>query len=389
MVKKKGVIIIILILFLLIGLFHGLISSSLNIFLTWIFIGLWLILSIKIIQNIKRHREFNSPHNTAFFVVIPLFIAIFYSIWGYFTGILGENLIEGSNFYFSILSLIFGFPYVIFGSYSLYRCFKKYNVIYIGTKPIKAKFFGFILTFIVILAIIAYWIIFYSVLESFEPIFMPLRFSFNLNLLILFISSVLVMIMFGFSRSQNRIPALTNEYIKQRSQTMNSLINSRPTSTSRNQNQRPLNRDTSSITTRTNSSRTTPTSYRKTQRKKTTNKTKTTNNSSLRPQNRSKKIRNINLYKPIAAVLSQEDFKCIFCFKLPKLPEDKGRGIILCPNCKYPAHADEFRDWVRTSNLCSRCSSPISSSFRNNPKIISVKNYLMIYKYFMKNRNNK
>ena len=218
---------------------------------------------------------------------------------------------------------------------------------------------------------------------------MPLRFSFNLNLLILFISSVLLMLMFGFSRSQNRIPALTNEYIKQRSQTMNSLINSRPTSTTRNQSQRPLNRHTSSITTRTYSSRTTPTSYRKTKRTKTTQKTKTTNNSSLSPQNRSKKIRNINLYKPIAAVLSQEDFKCIFCFKLPKLPEDKNRGIVLCPNCKYPAHADEFRDWVRTSNLCSRCSSPIPSGYRNNPKVISVKNYLMIYKYFMKNRNNK
>ena len=389
MVKKKGIIIIILKLFLLIGLIHGLISSSLNIFLTWLFIGLWLILSFKILQNIRRHREFNSPHNTAFFLVIPLFIAIFYSIWGYFTGILGENLIEGSNFYFSIWSLIFGFPYVIFGSYSLYRCFKKYNVIYIGTKPIKAKIFGFILTIIVILVIIAYWIIFYSIFELFDPIFMPLRFSFNLNLLILFISSVLVMVVFGFSRPQNGIPALTNEYIKQRTQKMNSLINSRPSPTTSNQRQQPLSRRTSSATIRTTSSRTTPTSYRKTQRTKVTHRTKTTNKISGSPQNRSKKITNLRSYRPIAAILSQEDFKCIFCFKLPKLPEDKNRGIVLCPNCKYPAHADEFRDWVRTSNLCSRCSSPIPSGYRNNPKVISVKNYLMIYKYFMKNRNNK
>ncbi|MFX0105165.1 MAG: hypothetical protein ACFE75_06715, partial [Candidatus Hodarchaeota archaeon] len=85
-------------------------------------------------------------------------------------------------------------------------------------------------------------------------------------------------------------------------------------------------------------------------------------------------------YRPKAANLSLEDFKCIFCFKLPELPKDNGRGIILCPNCRYPAHADEFKDWLRTSGLCSRCNAPIPSNYRRNPKIISVKNYIIIYK---------
>jgi hypothetical protein len=100
MVKRKAILII-LTIFFLIGLIHGLISASLNNLVTWIFIGFWLVFTIKLFENIKRHREFNSPHNTAFFVIIPLLIGIFYSIWGSFTGILGENLISGSNLYFS------------------------------------------------------------------------------------------------------------------------------------------------------------------------------------------------------------------------------------------------------------------------------------------------
>ncbi len=398
MVKKKGIAII-FILFLLIGLIHGLISISLNISLTWILIGLWIIVSLKIIENIRRHREFNSPHNTAFFVVIPLFMGIFYSIWGYFTGIFGENLIEGSNLYFSGWSLIFGFPYVTYGSYSLYRCFKKYNVIYFGAKSIKAKTFGFILAFVVLSFIITYWIIFYSIFDYFETILIPLHSSLNLNLLILFISSILILTIFGFFASQRTLPALTNDYIEQRTRKINSLANASPSSLPRTQRRQVTNRhsiqtpssktETIASRTRTNSSRTTPTSQRKTQRTKITYKTNSTRKTSGTSQNRGKKMRNLDIYKPIAALLSPEDFKCIFCFKLPKLPEDRSRGIILCPNCKYPAHADEFKDWVRTSNLCSRCSTPISSSFRNNPKIISVKNYMVIYKYFLNKKNKK
>ncbi|MHA1509547.1 MAG: hypothetical protein ACTSO6_12680, partial [Promethearchaeota archaeon] len=97
-------------------------------------------------------------------------------------------------------------------------------------------------------------------------------------------------------------------------------------------------------------------------------------------------VRNINNYRPRGSFLSLEDFKCIFCFKLPKLPEDRGRGVVVCPKCRYPSHADEFKDWMRTSNLCSRCSAPIPPSFRRNPRVISVKNYTIIYKQFLKKK---
>ncbi len=382
MVKKKGLAII-FIVFLIIGIIHSSISISLNIFLTWIFIGLWIIFTIKIFENIKQHREFNSPHNTAFFVIIPLFIGIFYSIWGYFTGILGENLLEGSNIYFSWWSLIFGFPFIIYGSYSLYRCFKKYNVIYFGTKSVKARTLGYILTSTVILFIIIYWVMFYTVIEFYDSPLTPLHFSLNLNLLLLFIALLLIFIIFGLASSHRTLPTLTRDYIAQRTRRINSLS----TPTIQRQRVRTTTRTTPSPSRRTvtqttrsrsHSSRTTPTSQRQ--------KTRTTKTTRTRAVKTTSKAINLDKYKPRASYLSEDDFKCIFCFKLPKLPDDNGRGIIVCPNCRYPAHADEFIDWLRTSNLCSRCSTPIPSKFKHNPRIISIKNYQIVYRHFLKKK---
>ncbi|MFX1447270.1 MAG: hypothetical protein ACFFCG_03955 [Promethearchaeota archaeon] len=371
MVKKKTLMII-FIIFLIIGVIHGLISFSFVNVITWLLVGLWLIFSLKLFENIKRHREFNSPHNTAFFVIVPLGIGIFYSIWGFYTGILGENLLSGV--YFSLWSLIFAFPFILYGSYSLYRCFKKYNVIYFGVKAVKARKLGYILSFAVLIFILIYWISFYNIIESF-----PL----DLNLLLLLIATILTVIVFGFTNKRSSLPTLTRDYIANRTRTINNL--STPTTqrqhvrTTRVSNPTPSTRSTTLTSrSRTQSSRTTPTSHRHTTRTKSSNITRIT---TVKPTSR---VRNINIYKPRASYLSLEDFKCIFCFKLPKHPEDRGRGIVICPNCRYPSHADEFKDWMQTSNLCSRCSAPIPSNFRRNPRIVSVKNYVMIYKQFLK-----
>jgi len=278
--------------------------------------------------------------------------------------------------YFSFWSLIFAFPYVLFGSYSLYRCFKKYNVIYFGTKAVKARALGYILSFSVIIFIFAYWISFYSAIESF-----PL----DLNLLLLLLATILIVIIFGFTNTRSSLPTITRDYIANRTRTINNLTS--PTTqrqrvrTTRVTNPTPSTRTTTRTTrSRTQSSRTTPTSRKQTNRSKKSNVTRTT---TIKPTS---KIRNLNNFKPRASYLSVEDFKCIFCFKLPKLPEDKGRGVVVCPNCRYPSHADEFKDWMHTSKLCSRCSAPIPSSFRRNPRVISVKNYTIIYKQFLKKK---
>jgi hypothetical protein len=393
MVKKK-IVIIILGIFSLIGIIHGIVTASFNVFITWLLISIWLIFSFNVLNNIKRYRSFNSPYNTAFFIIGPLVVGIFYSIWGYFTGLMGENLIEGTNLYLSLWSIIFGSPYIIYGSISLYRCFRKYNVIYFGTKSIKARTMGYILSISVLLFIIVFWVSFYSVVDFYESLLIPLHFSIDLNLLLMFISTVVIIIVSGLLGARTQLPQLTREYIAQRVNRLNNLTSPKRSNVlSRNREHiRTTTRSSPTPTTRTithtsrsisHSSRSTPTTRRQTisSRNKTT--TKTAARKFITRSQNTINSRNLILYKPKAANLSIEDFKCIFCFKLPEFPKDNGRGIILCPKCRYPAHADEFKDWLRSSGLCSRCNAPIPASYKRNPKIIEVKNYLTAFKDYI------
>ncbi|MHA2183539.1 MAG: hypothetical protein ACXAAI_00965 [Promethearchaeota archaeon] len=387
MAKIKSVIIT-LTIFSLIGIIHSVIQNSIAIFLSWFLIGIWVIYSFKVIKNIKQYREFNSPHNTAFFTIGPAFIGIFYSIWGNFTDLLGSNLLANSNIYLSWWSILFGLPYVLYSSISLYRCFKKYNVIYFGTKSIKARKFGYILGFFIMLYIIIYWGSFYLLVNLID-----------LNLLIMLISTILTLIIAGFFSSRSQLPQLTRDYIAQRTNRLNQLTTPSRNASPRRQTIRTSTRSSPTPSARTvsrssrsvsNSTRSTPNGHIQTRstRVKTTTRTTTrrTTGKPTRSNQGTSRHLNVKIYRPKAANLSIEDFKCIFCFKLPELPKDNGRGIILCPNCRYPAHADEFKDWLRTSGLCSRCNAQIPSSYRRNPKIISVKTYSIAYKDFLKKR---
>jgi hypothetical protein len=207
------------------------------------------------------------------------------------------------------------------------------------------------------------------------------------------------LIVSGLVSKRVQLPQLTRDYITQRTSRLNQLTSPSRNSYPRRQTVRSTTRSTPTPSTRitshssrsiSRSSRSTPNGIiqsRSTRVKRSTQTTRKTTSGkpTTRSQSRSRQI-NYKIYRPKAANLSIEDFKCIFCFKLPESPKDNGRGIILCPNCRYPAHADEFRDWLRTSGLCSRCNAPIPVSYRRNPKIISVKTYSTIYKDFLKKR---
>jgi hypothetical protein len=135
---------------------------------------------------------------------------------------------------------------------------------------------------------------------------------------------------------------------------------------------------------------------RSTSRSPTTRKTRRSSQSRSKRRKPSKpkpKIsisdKNLKKYRPKGSILSPEDFKCIFCFDYPRLPEDEGRGVVICPTCKHPAHTDEFKDWHRSSNICSRCSAVIPPSFRENPKVIPTREYRKIVKAILKKEKKK
>jgi hypothetical protein len=72
---------------------------------------------------------------------------------------------------------------------------------------------------------------------------------------------------------------------------------------------------------------------------------------------------------------SKEDLKCIICYM--DFKKSESRKVILCPHCKYPAHADEFFSWFQQSKLCARCNKPISAKYVKSPIYrVSTKVYI-------------
>jgi len=359
---------------LIIGFIHGVyIEPSFNILVSWILIGIWIAFTLKVFEQTKKYREYNSPHNTAFFILAPPFFGIFFTIWSNFTGLLGENLLGDPYVSLSYWSVIFGLPYLLYSMLSQYSMFNKYVNVYFGTKAINARGFGFFCAFANFFVIIGYWIFLFNYVPSIDTLLSPIYFQYDLLLIFTLIGFGILIITPGiFGSRSSSIPQISNDYIRDRTRRINETI--RP---------RVRRRQYNTVPPPTQRTRTTPTPKRQKPKPSTkaTARVKTTTSSKSQ---KSKSVSYYAKFKPKGLNLTVEDFKCIFCFELPKLPSDKGRGIILCPKCKYPAHADEFRDWLRESSLCSRCDAPIPSSYIRNPKVISVQEYLKVIKIFSK-----
>ena len=85
----------------------------------------------------------------------------------------------------------------------------------------------------------------------------------------------------------------------------------------------------------------------------------------------------IKEYVPIANNLTKDDFRCIFCYELPNKNKDT---VVICPNCRKPAHQNEYRQWANTSRICSYCNKDI----KGTPKQISGKKYSQVVKLALK-----
>ena len=381
-------------IFLGIGTLHGLyIENSLNIFFSWLLIGCWILFTNKFFQKRKEYNEYNSQKNTSFFLLGPLGVGLFYNLWGYFTGLWGENLFENTFpfLYVSLWTLVFAFPYLLYSLYTIRACYKNFNVVYlIRTRSLNARKFGIFYTFLILIGILFYYVMFFNIILNYFYIVVEQTYFIKIDTMLVLICLSLgyIFIRHGIFGSARSMPEISQDYINRRRQRLRSIASTpirsaprttaRRTSTPRTTPRRASTpRPSRTTTRRTSTTRTTPqrvsttSSSRATARKPSTTRTKvhkpTVTGSSV-----------FEKLKPKAGILSLEDFKCIFCFQLPKLPADNYRGIILCPNCRHPAHADEFKEWTHDSPLCSRCDAPIPPSFRRNPKIFSVKQYVEV-----------
>ncbi|NHJ02893.1 MAG: hypothetical protein EAX86_12220, partial [Candidatus Heimdallarchaeota archaeon] len=66
----------------------------------------------------------------------------------------------------------------------------------------------------------------------------------------------------------------------------------------------------------------------------------------------------INSLTPLGQHLTEDDFRCIFCYEFPI---EKDRQVVICPHCKHPSHENEYNKWIAVASICSRCNKPVKN----------------------------
>ena len=371
MAQKRWYLIFILIFFVVAVIFYFAIDPLINTFISWNLIGIWITYTCFFFDRVKYFKEFNSPHNTGFFIFGSLMMGMLYSHWGNFTSILGWNIVPNNFIYLNLWQFIFALPYLFYGSILLVFCFSRYFFVYIGSRSVSSRGYGEFIIFFIILIEISYNVGFYYLINN---ALMPISLTHgypDILIILLNVFNIFVLFRYAIFGKSSLLPVVPSERPTARREAPTTR-RATPT-TSRPQPVRPQRR--------IERPRPKPTPPRRPPVPATPPRQVPRQQKQRKKQKPAIKI---DRYQPKAGRLSEEDFKCIFCFNLPKLPDDANRGIILCPTCRHPAHADEFKDWLKNSTLCSRCDAEIPARYRRTPNIISTKVYLKVYRMSMK-----
>jgi len=385
-------------------------DNSVNGFYSYIFMGLWLILTIEFILKIKQIKDFNSSHNNFFLIFGALLIGTLYAIWGDYTIIFSDEIL--SDISINNWILIFSTPYMLYGFILLFASIIKYFNIYLGQKSLNSRNFVLFSTIFFIILNGLYILMQNDSIDIGFWIFIhegrPLNLYIFLSMLIqifLFVITLInkrpVMSDYSLNRVSNRLNDIDRHIsdidnfagaarrgeldaqIKQKRERERQIQNQkreRELEKQRSARQRAEERRKKKQKNTAHKNRSSQKRRIETQRINPQRKTKTQLN---RRNSSSLSQKELLQMKPKTGTLTEDDFKCIFCFELPKASENH-RGIVLCPNCRYPAHADEFVNWVRTSKLCSRCDGTLPPIFIRYPKVIPVQTYLKAYEFWKK-----
>ncbi len=368
-------------------------SGNWSYLLVFLYFAGYIIGIIRLFQEYRYFREWNAPPVTALFVVIPLAIGMSGSVTALFTPLFDKDVFFATlnldilpfgsvTIFISYFSLLFLFaPYIII-LFLLNRYFNgRYNPVYIQRRAFNPKIVAIL--YIIPLATLYY----YLWKEGY-----PLEGIGLLSLLTLIALPLIYTINHVvFPRRQTRIhmasptpyqrsSSTTQEQPRNRNITRstqiartnrNPNVSSRTVRTSNNYRQNRSAQRRSQNSTRPTATRTTSTvqiapgievtsNSSQKKRKKTTQK----NSQTRTRQHTQSKMQPIY---PKAHHLTKDDFNCILCFQTPKKGDE---DIVLCPNCRYPSHISEWQEWHKTTNLCSRCNTPISNSYLQRPRYV-------------------
>lgn len=380
--------------FLLVGLVFSILSFAqfgMDSALTILFFTITFILIIKLFVEYRYYRSYKAPLASGIFLLIPSIIALSASY------ISRNPFINGEPFFSEILInvnlrlVIFSpNPLILYANYfSLLFALPFYVILllllnryYTGQYPrlflMRKKFYKqFAMYFnLILIGILAFEWLSLNTIEIFELIFVIISVIFVIRTYVFKIVLVPVRVVPTRPRRQAQRRSYTGTT---NTPTNRTVQNPRPTPTStapRAMNHSPQrNPRLTAVQTRPVSqprsvthtpTRTTPTpGHVQVAEGIPVNQTTQSNKSKINHNN----VRDLI---PSVTHLSEDDFRCIFCYEMPIKTSDQ---VIICPNCKKPAHLPEYQQWSSMSNICSYCNQDIGSRV---PKRINGKTYKQI-----------
>jgi len=343
---KRNAFLSILVIGSVFALLSYLTSQSREISLTILYITLFIVSVIKIFEEWRYYHSYNAPLAASIFLLIPTLTGIGGSILAGTATIGLDGLLQTSflNMTLSLDLIGYGAIYIFLNLFSLVFCLSSYLLILFLIQKYYSGRYPSIFIFrkrlpselvilyngVLILGFIVYWV------ENQAIEFITLIFL--LMSIALFIQHyVFKVVVVPFRRIRSApLPSrtLSSHNSTSRSTPTISWGDTRPPSSLRSQSSSPSVWSLSSV--RVVPAISTP-------RTRTVNK--------LSPAI-------INSLTPLGQHLTEDDFRCIFCYEFPI---EKDRQVVICPHCKHPSHENEYNKWIAVASICSRCNKPVKN----------------------------
>jgi hypothetical protein len=351
------------------SLLSFIIEDNIDLAITILYLTIVIICSIRLFEEWRYYRSYNAPPASAIFVLLLSIIAVGSSLIANIAtignspdfqssllniGLDLEILGIGSFFiFFNLFGLIFSLPsYFLLGLLIRRYLSGRYGSIFIFRKKYPNTIVSLYSILLSVLYIIYWWDIREIDLGSFAFVGVIVVFFLQFYVFRL----VVVPVRRVTTSSQ---PSSRNRRITQSSNS------SQPTRSSRSRPRSSTTRTNRTQRTSSISRNSSQSISRSTQRSRSTRASSVTvapaiNESKKKTTTKQSKLSAAKLKSllPIGEHITEDDFRCIFCYELPN---EKDRKVVICPHCHHPAHEDEFSRWNAVSEICSRCNKPIAA----------------------------
>ncbi|MHA2232930.1 MAG: hypothetical protein ACXAB4_10595, partial [Candidatus Hodarchaeales archaeon] len=328
--------------------------------LTIAFLTLFVIFFLRLVDEYLYFRSSRAAYATGLFVFIPGALAIGSSLIATISPWLADNMLYGQiyltivrpkeyTFFVNTFSVLFALPFFAVAAYIILQYSQRnYRTAYFARKRLPGRFAGFFYSMILIGGTVSCWI-YFSAIEITSAVFVA---ALTMILLYYYVWEAFNAAIPSFSYpSQNRSSSNSRSRSIQASHRQPGINSSTQESWGQSaaSSAQPLMASTAAarpnsppaarVSPGIESSSPSRNSFRTRPAGRVTTSTKTGRSQNARsPTLASRNKGKLANLLPTGQAISEDDFRCIFCYELP----EKSTSVVICPYCKRPAHLAEF-----------------------------------------------